>query len=339
MVAWLSMAVDMESEYMAWCERMGMVGVELPERYEYRGKEYRLERPGYVLVSGMGGSGIVGDIVRDTYALEGCDVEVNVVKDYHVGPARADLAIAVSYSGNTEETVIAALEALDRGIPTIAVTSGGTLSRIGVPVIQVPRAAAPRLALAQMYAAVMGILGKLGACELDVERACKCLSMDEELVGRLEGLFAGGPIAVLAPTPLRGTALRVKTELNENAKRLAYVEVLPEAHHNFITAVEGERPARALLLDHSRLPEEYRARLDITEELLVGAGVEVLRVDLSRCGYVPGDILGFLANVGIATVRLARRLGVDPFSIRNIDRVKEHMDRVGILKRRIPQLG
>ncbi len=318
---------------------MRMVEFGLPPSYTYRGREYRFVRPGHVLVSGMGGSGIVGDIVRDTCALEGCDVHVTVVKDYRVGPVRADLAIAVSYSGNTEETVVAAFDALERGIPTVAVTAGGLLSRLGIPTVTVPSAAAPRLALAQMYGAVMGILGELGVCGLDVEKACRCLSVDPGLVGRLEELFAGGTIAVIAPTPLHGTALRVKTELNENAKRLAYVEVLPEAHHNFITAVEGERPAKALIVDHNGLAEEYRARIDVTVEILEASGVDVLRVDTSRCGYAPGDVLGFLMNVGIATVRVARRLGVDPLAIRNIDRVKAHMDRVGILRRRFPGLG
>ncbi len=317
---------------------MRMVEFVLPPSYTYRGREYRFVRPSRVLVSGMGGSGIVGDIVRDTCALEGCNVDVTVVKDYRLGPLKADLAIAVSYSGNTEETVVAALDALERGIPTIAVTAGGLLSRLGVPTVTVPRAAAPRLALAQMYSAVMGVLGELGAYGLDVEKACRCMSVDAGLVGRLEELFMDGSIAVIAPTPLHGTALRVKTELNENAKRLAYVEVLPEAHHNFITAIEGERPARALVVDHGRLAEEYRARIDVTVELLEASGVEVLRVDTSRCGYVPGDVLGFLMNVGVATVRVARRLGVDPLAIRNIDRVKAHMDRVGIVRRRFPWL-
>src|SRR5207302_5032919 len=98
-----------------------------------------------VVVLGMGGSGIAGDVFQATAGPD-LAVPVSVVKSYcppgFVGPA--SLVFAVSFSGDTEETVEAASAAVSRGAAVVAVTSGGELAQLadgwGVPVLPVPDA-------------------------------------------------------------------------------------------------------------------------------------------------------------------------------------------------------
>src|SRR3954468_25052667 len=96
-----------------------------------------------VVVMGMGGSGIAGDILLAA-AAPFMPVPVVVVKGYEC-PHFVDegtLVFAVSFSGNTEETLEATTEAAMNGARIVAVTSGGELGKLasswGAPVIGVP---------------------------------------------------------------------------------------------------------------------------------------------------------------------------------------------------------
>src|SRR3954468_4618457 len=109
-----------------------------------------------VVVMGMGGSGIAGDILLAT-AAPFMPVPVVVVKGYEcphfVG--EGSLVFAVSYSGNTEETLQAVTDAAVNGAKVVAVTSGGELAKLasgwGAPVIPVPDTIPqPRAALGAM---------------------------------------------------------------------------------------------------------------------------------------------------------------------------------------------
>ena len=96
-----------------------------------------------VVVLGMGGSGLAGDVM---VAVAGpfVPVPITVVKSYDLPDfvGRGSLVFAISFSGNTEETVEAAGEAANAGASLVAVTAGGELGRLaeewGAPVVPVP---------------------------------------------------------------------------------------------------------------------------------------------------------------------------------------------------------
>ncbi|HXQ91278.1 MAG TPA: SIS domain-containing protein, partial [Acidimicrobiales bacterium] len=102
-----------------------------------------------VVVLGMGGSGLAGDVM---VAVAGpfVPVPITVVKSYDLPDfvGRGSLVFAISFSGNTEETVEAAGEAVNAGASLVAVTSGGELGRLaeewGAPVVPVPAATIPQ---------------------------------------------------------------------------------------------------------------------------------------------------------------------------------------------------
>src|SRR6266705_1242661 len=84
-------------------------------------------RPRAIVVAGMGGSGIAGDILSAVCG-RGCPVQVTTVHDYHLPgwAGVADLVIAVSCSGSTQETLAAAHEAARRGCRLAAVGAAGS---------------------------------------------------------------------------------------------------------------------------------------------------------------------------------------------------------------------
>ncbi|MCS7066108.1 MAG: SIS domain-containing protein, partial [Fimbriimonadales bacterium] len=136
-------------DFPAQCERAMRLALEW--RQPSLPREPRL-----IVVSGMGGSGIGGDYLRALFEAHG-NLPVLVVRDYHL-PHCVDaytLLFAVSYSGNTEETLACYAEAHERGAMMVALSSGGELQaraqRGGVPHLQVPGGQPPRTALGYLF--------------------------------------------------------------------------------------------------------------------------------------------------------------------------------------------
>ncbi len=101
-----------------------------------------------VVIAGMGGSGIVGRIFQELYS----DKPIYLVNDYGIPNfvGRNTLFIAVSYSGNTEETLAAAKSAIKRRAHVVAITSGGELAKIVEEKVIVPKGLQPRSGLGYM---------------------------------------------------------------------------------------------------------------------------------------------------------------------------------------------
>lgn len=200
-----------------------------------------------VVITGMGGSGVVGDIINDLCWFWDCRVPIIVSKNMRL-PRRLSrpLVIAISYSGNTAETIMSANEALSRGYPVIGITTGGKLSAVlgskGVPVVLIPKASAPRYGLPALLYPVLIILERFGvtsvANELEsgiagIENALKHV---DDAVNLARQLVNSIPV-VWVTESRRGVGIRFKNDLNENAKYYSVVSVVPEGAHNDIAAV------------------------------------------------------------------------------------------------------
>jgi glucose/mannose-6-phosphate isomerase len=300
----------MLEDYTSW-ERYILRDVDLPDSYVINGRVVRLEAAPRLYVSGMGGSGVVGDLLRDFSIAHDWDFEVIPVKDYFLR-ARDGLLIAVSYSGETVETLYTVEYAIRRRMPAVAITTGGRLARMGVPAVLVPRASAPRAALPQLLTAALHVVRRLYGIKIDVPGALG--PVDESLVRRLVEDFQRRP-TVIAPESMRGVAYRVKNEFNENSKIEPSVEILPEAHHNWIEG--SERPVVALTSPD--IPREHQERVEATLEVLGGSKYVV---EMGVRG-----VLAFLREVGIASVRLAEARGVDPLATPRINALKSRLQR------------
>jgi glucose/mannose-6-phosphate isomerase len=217
-------------------------------------------RPRAVVVCGMGGSGIAGDVLA-AVAGPGCPVPVLTHRGYGlpawVGPV--DLVVVVSCSGSTEETLSALEEAVRRGCRLMVVGAAGSpvddLGQRGravfVPVTQGRQPRASMWALSTPLVVAAHALGLLQAPPEVVEDAARTL---EEVADRCRpdavslvnpakrlALDLQGRLPVVWGTsPLAGAvAYRFACQLNENAKSPAVWGVLPEANHNQVVAFDG----------------------------------------------------------------------------------------------------
>lgn len=304
-----------------------------------------------VAVCGMGGSAIGGDLLR-TYLQPKLKKPMAVVRDYELPPFidAQWLVFAVSYSGNTEETVSCAQEALRRGCPLIAVTSGGKLNALarerGVPWIEIPGGMPPRTALAFLFIPLLRTL--LFALDDETHKKIKrefqeALAQAEEQAGhydaapeaenpakqRAKALFERIP--VIYGSALTGAvARRWKCQINENAKQPAYWDVLPELHHNEIMGWEWESPlTERFVYVLLRDPEEHpqiQKRFRITRALLEERGRAVLEVRPPEESRGPLARLLALSYLGDwVSYYLALLNGVDPTPVTLIETMKRRL--------------
>jgi glucose/mannose-6-phosphate isomerase len=218
-------------------------------------------RPRALVVAGMGGSGIAGDVVA---AVSGpsCAVPVIVSRGYRppgwVGPL--DLVIAVSCSGETEETIATADEAVRRGARVVTATRAGSslaARAAGGRAAQLDIDSSGRPSRANLWGIVtpmLAVVDALGlasvprgllagvADQLDATSA-ECGPTKEiydnvakktalQLSGTLPMVWGTSELAAVA-------AQRFASQLAGNAKQPAVHGALTEVHHNQVVALAG----------------------------------------------------------------------------------------------------
>jgi len=207
--------------------------------------------PDHILMIGMGGSAICSDVIADMMR-NTSRVPVSVVRSIHV-PAwvdRSTLVVAISYSGDTLETLTAMQDASERGASICGIASGGRLAKIcterELPFIRLPGGMMPRAALGTLLGACARLLDTqtfpivkiLTKAMVDCDPYSKRISDGcYQLVDQVaRGISHSLPI-IYAVSCLLSAARRFKGELNENAKALAYFAEFPEAAHNDIVGL------------------------------------------------------------------------------------------------------
>ena len=289
----------------------------------------RDERPGGLVVAGMGGSAIGGDLAAAAVG-DRATRPLVTSRGYALPPwVGADaLVLFASYSGDTEETLAAYEGARAAGTPRVALTTGGALAELaredGVPVIGIPSGMQPRAAVVYMTVAALECAAACGAApslRAEIEAAAATLQalgaeedeprrLAEELRDRIPVVYGSGLTA--AP------ALRWKTQLNENAKVAAFASELPEADHNEVCG--GDERLAPVFLDHPGLDARLRARIDATADVLGGS----TRVE-ARGGTAVEHVLSLVMLGDLASVQLAYLRGVDPTPVEPIERLKERL--------------
>jgi glucose/mannose-6-phosphate isomerase len=303
-----------------------------------------------VLVLGMGGSAIGGDLVR-TVVEDQAPVPILVSRDYRVpgfvGPS--SLVIASSYSGNTEETISATREALDLGARVIAITTGGSIAELagerGLPTLKYHYAAQPRAAVGFSFGLLLGLLAKLGylnECRLGMQEAIEVASNNPASMGpemaakdnpaKQLALGIRGKLPVIYGAGiLSEVARRWKGQFNENSKAWAYYEQLPELNHNAVVGYENPPDLASrlfvILLSCARYHPRVAARLRITGEILRQRGVAHQVVEARGEGLLAQMVDTIMAG-DYASYYLAVLYGADPTPVKSIDFLKGELARL-----------
>jgi glucose/mannose-6-phosphate isomerase len=299
------------------------------------------ERPGLpIAVVGMGGSGIAGELVANLAAGE-AESPVLPLRDFALpGWVSSHAAsVFVSYSGNTAETLAAYDEAGRRGVPRAAIASGGELitraKRDKVLHVQIPAGQPPRSSLGYLLGGLIGILRHaIPSLERDLAREADALgSRATEYAGEgaaparlAEAWGARGDLWVYAPQGLAAVARRWSTQIEENAKRMAHFDTVPELLHNAVVGwsemgrEDAERRFVVVLRPRSA-GEAISRQLDFVIGLMKERGARVVEVTSSSRSPL-GEALDLVWQGDYVSLHAARRLGVDPLPVAIIERLK-----------------
>lgn len=253
--------------------------------------------PSPIVLCGMGGSAIGGDLIAALVAPT-APVAFSVVRGYDL-PAYAagsqTLVIASSHSGNTEETLAAAAQAQERGARILVIATGGDLAAFATannyPLWRFEYNSQPRAALGWSFGLLVGLVHRLGlapSLDADISEAITQLrarifdytmsnpeasnrakQVARQLAGRIPVFFGSG---IFEPV-----ARRWKGQLNENSKVWAQYEPMPESNHNAVASVQFAREQGASLaavfitspqFDHPRVV----LRNELTQAMCADAG-------------------------------------------------------------------
>ncbi len=298
-----------------------------------------------IVVSGMGGSAIGGDLAA-ALAQGELAVPMTVHRDYglpaYVG--RDSLVIASSYSGNTEETLSSFEEARKRGAKIVAITTGGRLAELATaassPLVTFAYAARPRATLGYSLTLVLGILVRMGLVRdmaKDVDAALADVAKLQERVHegarsndakKLAMALAGRVVFVYGAGAMGVMARRVKGQWNENAKNWAAFDVLPELDHNAVVGFPhpgiAKQALAVLLLRSSADSGRHRVRWEVTKELLDQAGIEHHSIELTGSSLL-SEVLQATYYTDHVSFYVALLNGADPSPNRSIDFLKDRL--------------
>jgi glucose/mannose-6-phosphate isomerase len=279
-----------------------------------------------VCIAGMGGSGIGSDFVQ-LFAKASCRVPIISIKTREI-PGFIDehtLFIASSYSGNTAETLSSLKMAIQQNAIIVCVTSGGELMNIsetmGFPMFKLPTGIpAPRAALAYSLIAQLEILIRFNLVNTRVlERIRECAQQLKKTEQEIMDVAANiaqvlqDKIPVIYSGDQYGpSVLRLRQQINENAKTLCWHKLLPEMNHNEIVGWTNSGT--------SEHPETSQ-RLDLTSSLLQEKAETIMNVLVVGDDIIEQSLyLSFLSDWISYYIAISK--GVDMMEIKMIDRIK-----------------
>ena len=298
-----------------------------------------------ILIVGMGGSGVAGDVLK-LVLNKHTNIDVEVRKTYNLTKNHSStrpFCLFISYSGNTEETISAAQDAINENLEWSVISSGGELLELATKYnknfVKVPTGLQPRAAFGLMTKAVINFLPNsiksnfLNACDdagnylnnliEDVSNEVFDISKNiaNQIGTKTAVIYAGSELTYLV-------AQRWKTQINENSKSKAYVGFMPEIHHNEILSweadQEGSKNNFILILlrgdDHKKIDN----RFEFTKEL-IGSKVDILDVRNISSENLIKDLLHLVLIGDLVSVELANQLKIDPFNIDAIENLKKKL--------------
>ncbi len=252
--------------------------IEIGRKAEMTPQHYDIRN---VVIAGLGGSGIGGTIVNELVSGK-IKVPITVVKTYQLPEFVNEhtLLITCSYSGNTEETIHALEDGMNRMAKIVCITSGGSMQKLaekaGLDCILIPGGMPPRACLGYSLLQLLYVLFHYRMIDLGFEEgvkaAIKLLDKNENRIQKeakkvAKKLNKKLPI-IYACAGFEGVAIRFRQQLNENSKVLSWHNVIPEMNHNELVGWT-EKGKYAVVILRSELDyERNQMRIDINKKVI-----------------------------------------------------------------------
>jgi len=303
-----------------------------------------------VLMIGMGGSAIGGDLIK-AFSEDLLKIPVSTCRNYSVPNFvnSKTLCLISTYSGNTEETLSAYRECLSRKAKIIVVSTNGKIEeqarKNGNTLCKIPGGLHPRSALGYMFSSLYVILVKSGLLSLEIDDlSCTAdfllevsskwhswkdyrdnppLALALEMEGKIPVIYSSSRF-------LETLAYRWKCQFNENAKMLSWWAYFPELNHNEIVGWGADKKFREKLhVIILRDPDEYyrtAERIRLTRRLMED---KVPVTELYPLGKNRLDRLFYFILFGdLLSIYTAYLYGKNPAEIDSIHWLKSELEKL-----------
>jgi glucose/mannose-6-phosphate isomerase len=300
-------------------------------------------KPSMIIICGMGGSSISGQILDSYLKMKKFTIPIINVASYDV-PAFADsnaLFLINSYSGNTEETISCLRQAMKINNNIIIIASGGKLIELAqsakLPYIQIPKGLQPRNAVAYLFFPLLTLLENNQLIEPQASHVNNLInalqkntktyaSHAAELAKQIDGKV---PI-IYSSEIFYPVAYRWKSEFNENTKIMSYCNKFPELNHNELNGFLNKNVVK-INFHIIMLKEEYDhkriiKRMSITKKLIKEMNDQATFTEINIKGPDALTRIFTTIHVGdLISYYLAINYATDPTPVDIIERFKKEM--------------
>lgn len=301
----------------------------------------------HVVVAGMGGSGLAGQLLQTWWHQE-LPVPLTLVRGYEL-PAwvgEQTLVICCSYSGNTEEILNVYEDVKERGSVRIAVASGGELveraAADNTPLYELPGGYQPRMAMWCGVRALAEACQQLGFIEHAVtrlERAAEQLegvdrdwqpdvATADNRAKQIAEACLGKAVWIYAGPKLSSAAYKWKISINESSKQVASWNELPEFNHNeFLgwTTAPTQKPFAVIELQSDQDSDRIRRRFEATNRILSGRMPAPIIVQSQGEDHLQHILWACLLG-DYVSVYLGILNNVNPTRVDDIEKLKRELD-------------
>ncbi len=293
-----------------------------------------------IVVTGLGGSGIGGTIISELIS-DSCPIPILINKDYFLPAFVSEntLVIISSYSGNTEETLEAMHQALDKNAQLICITSGGKVEEIAkeykIDVIKIPGGHPPRSCIGYSLVQLIKIFVHYGFAPVSIltdvknsidllERENGNIISESKQVAKI--LLNKIPIIYSLGT-CEGVSVRFRQQINENSKMLCWHHVFPEMNHNELVGWTTKNKDIAVITFHTSFDfKRTQKRFEVCKTVFEKYSASV--TDIVAKGNSKTEQFFYLINIGDwISVELAELKGIDPVEVNIIDHLKKELSK------------
>jgi len=294
----------------------------------------------HIVFVGMGGSGALGDIFSSI--LSKTNLHIRVVKGYNLPKTVNEntLVVAISVSGNTNETNTVLEKASKLSCKLIAFSSGGKMEKFckdnNIQFIKIKKFHSPRASFPSFLFSILNILLPIIPIEeKDVQSALdkmqevkKIISIknnsDDNLAMTLAKWISNVPL-IYYPWGLECVAIRFKSSLQENSKTHVIIEDIVESCHNGVVAWEKESSIKPIMIrgndDHFKTIEKF----EILAEYFDEKNIEYKEI-FSGNGNILTKIISLIYILDYVTIYKSILEGIDPTPVRTIEYIKKKID-------------
>ncbi len=288
---------------------------------------------GNIVICGIGGSALGGRIVKSYL---GNRIPVYIVDDYVLPDFvdRKSLVFAVSYSGNTEETLEAFQEAVKRKLNIVAVSSGGKLAELAeknkVPCVKLPQGIQPRMSYGYQVFSLLRVLENCRIAKKQpglVENTAILIGKEKEKIKskakQLAKILVDKIPLIYSSKNSEAAAYKWKKNFNENSKAMAFSNVFPEHNHNELNGfVRTNGNFHIIFIKDKEDHPKVKKRMEIVRKIAEEKGIGTSLIETEGSNLLE-RIIHTIYLGDWTSYYLALEYGIDPTPVEMVERLKK----------------